>query len=512
MPCKGSSSGLRRWLTFTTGLLECLCFAGAVFGWASLVIILRSEGYFSSLCVNNTAVRATGPNRTVVASERLKFSSTGVNNTHALECSKQDEHFSLVFTITSFASNFLSFPSGVLFDWVGTAIARLCAICIFTSGTLMVAFSTPALSVLLFPALSLMGVAGRMYLMTNLQVGNLFGARRSTVITVYTGAFGSSSLLFLIIKLLYEAGVPLQSSFLFLSACSVFLVFRTLFLLPLKRIPYPLPEHYTYGIVCCKSNPMMLGRMETNNNSHTILNETSAEDSTSLNEELSFRECLWSSFFFWHLLWLSVIQLRHYLFIGTLNPMLQRLSGEDQSVVSQYSNAFAVTQLCGVLCAPWNGLIMDRHQAKLKAAGLEDHEAELRAVMLSLTLTSLFCVLFSVCAMIPVLPLQYFTFFLQVLNRAFYTGSDAAFIHIIFPSCHFGKVYGLIKGLSALLSLLQYPCFILVEDILNGDPLYVNIGLTVLVLVIFIHPVSVYIYCQRLALRQKQIKVNTVSC
>uniref|UniRef100_A0A3B3ZRG4 Solute carrier family 43 member 3a n=1 Tax=Periophthalmus magnuspinnatus TaxID=409849 RepID=A0A3B3ZRG4_9GOBI len=441
MPCKGSSSGLRRWLTFTTGLLECLCFAGAVFGWASLVIILRSEGYFSSLCVNNTAVRATGPNRT------------------------QDEHFSLVFTITSFASNFLSFPSGVLFDWVGTAIARLCAICIFTSGTLMVAFSTPALSVLLFPALSLMGVAGRMYLMTNLQVGNLFGARRSTVITVYTGAFGSSSLLFLIIKLLYEAGVPLQSSFLFLSACSVFLVFRTLFLLPLKRIPYPLPEHYTYG----------------------------------------FRECLWSSFFFWHLLWLSVIQLRHYLFIGTLNPMLQRLSGEDQSVVSQYSNAFAVTQLCGVLCAPWNGLIMDRHQAKLKAA-------ELRAVMLSLTLTSLFCVLFSVCAMIPVLPLQYFTFFLQVLNRAFYTGSDAAFIHIIFPSCHFGKVYGLIKGLSALLSLLQYPCFILVEDILNGDPLYVNIGLTVLVLVIFIHPVSVYIYCQRLALRQKQIKVNTVSC
>ncbi|KAK7919013.1 hypothetical protein WMY93_010297 [Mugilogobius chulae] len=391
MSCERSCSGVRRWLTFTTGLMECLCFAGAVFGWASLVIVLRSERYFSSFCVNTTVVRGLGQNRTDPR-EKHNFNFTEVNSTHVFECSEQDEYFSLVFTITSFASNFLSFPSGFLFDWVGTAIARLFAICIFTLGTLMVAFSTPALSVLLFPALSLMGVGGRMYLMTNMQVGNLFGARRSTVITVYTGAFGSSSLLFLIIKLLYEAGVPLNTTFLFLSACSVLLVLRTLFLLPLKRIPYPLPEHYTYGIICCKSNSLM-GHMEANNNSHTS-HQSLVEDDTSLNREMSFRECVRSSFFFWHLLWLSVIQLRHYLFIGTLNPMLQRLTGEDQSVVSRYSNAFAITQLCGVLCAPWNGLIMDRHRAKLKAAGVWEREADLRAAMLSLTLTSLFCVCF----------------------------------------------------------------------------------------------------------------------
>uniref|UniRef100_A0AAV2MKR2 Solute carrier family 43 member 3 n=1 Tax=Knipowitschia caucasica TaxID=637954 RepID=A0AAV2MKR2_KNICA len=429
MPCDGRP-GVRRWLTFSSGLLECLCFAGAVFGWASLVIVLRSEGYFSALCFNSTAVRASAPNSTANISQRLYSSFTGLNTTHTLECSDQDESFSLVFTITSFASNFLSFPSGFIFDWLGTAIARLCAICIFTVGTLMVAFSTPGLSVLIFPALSLMGVGGRMYLMTNMQVGNLFGARRSTVITVYTGAFGSSSLLFLIIKLLHEAGVSLHNSFLFLSTCSIFLVLRTFFLLPLNRIPYPLPEHYTYGITC-KANNVVVGHLESNNNSHSTANETPAVNDTCLNEDMSFQECLQSSFFFWHVLWLAVIQLRHYLFIGTLNPMLQRLTGADQAVVSQYSNTFAVTQLCGVLCAPWNGLIMDKHRAKLKSRGLEEHEADLRAAMLSLTLTSLLCVLFSVCAMIPVLPLQYFTFFLQVLNRAFYTGSDAAFIQVM---------------------------------------------------------------------------------
>lgn len=110
-----------------------------------------------------------------------------------------------------------------------------------------------------------------------LKVGNLFGSRRSTIITLYNGAFDSSSALFLVIKvrniyteknqqdilmlshvamitttslllqLLHERGIALRSSFLFLSACSVVHLLRTFFLLPRKLIPYPLPDNYTYG-------------------------------------------------------------------------------------------------------------------------------------------------------------------------------------------------------------------------------------------------------------------------
>lgn len=46
---------VRYWLTLISGLLECLCFAGILFGWASLVFVLKSDGYFNYLCVNNTA-------------------------------------------------------------------------------------------------------------------------------------------------------------------------------------------------------------------------------------------------------------------------------------------------------------------------------------------------------------------------------------------------------------------------------------------------------------------------
>lgn len=108
------------------------------------------------------------------------------------------------------------------------------------------------------------------------KVGNLFETHRSTIITVYNGAYDSSAFVFLIIKvmcllyilrspllsvcykketwhfsfcqqLLYERGVSLQSSFLFLSLCGVLHLLRTLFLMPTGHIPYLLPENYTYG-------------------------------------------------------------------------------------------------------------------------------------------------------------------------------------------------------------------------------------------------------------------------
>lgn len=472
---------LRRWFTFATGLVECLCFAGAVFGWASMVFVLKSEGYFSSLCVNTTTA----------------------NGTEVLDCSGQDEQFSLVFTIASFMNNFLTLPNGFLFDRFGTTVARLFAICLYTTGSLMVAFSTSALSNLLFPALSLLAVGGILLLVTNLQVGNLFGSRRSTIITLYNGAFDSSAALFFIVKVLYEKGISLHSCFMFLSACSVVHLLRTFFLLPRTFIPYPVPDHYTYGLGCGESR--ISEHVAANSDAGSATEEMLSKNAPA-KQEKSFRECLLSRLFFWHLAWLSVMQLRHYMFIGTLNPMLHLLTEGEPTLVSRYTNAFAITQLCGVLCAPWNGLIMDRHKGRARATGESDYEADLRASVLSLSLTALQCLLFSICASTLYLPLQYLTFILQVLNRSFLYGGNAAFISVAFPPYHFGKLYGLIMALSAVFSLLQYPCFALVKGPLGGDPLYVNIGLTLLSLVAFIHPLSVYLHCRTLASQRNKSK------
>ncbi|KAK2815653.1 hypothetical protein Q5P01_026120 [Channa striata] len=496
---------LRYRLTLASGMVECLCFAGAVFGFASLVFVLKEDGYFSEGCVSvpgtNTTQNSTGIKEPM---SPLCHSRT--------DCSSQDERFSLIYTIAAFLNSVSALFSGYLFDRFGTTVIRLLGISVYTAGTLLVALSTPAVSELIFPAVSCISVGGILLLLSNIQVGNLFAAHRSTIITLYNGAYDSSSALFFIIKILYEHGVSLRSSFIVLSLCSIIHLVRTFLLMPRSRIPYPLPPHYTYGLKCGNANTYNVERFETMRDDElTASQESSGKDTTppapeaqTSGEVMSFRSCVLSWFFFCNLLWLSIMELRHHLFIGTLNSMLNRLANNEPNLVSQYTNAFALTQLCGVLCAPWNGLIMDRHKGKPLAPGETQQQADLRSSSLSLFLTSLQCLLFSVCASIPVLPLQYFTFVLQVLNRSFLYGGNAAFISIAFPARHFGKLYGLVIFMAAAFSVLQYPCFALVKGPLGGDPFFVDIALILLNLLVFIHPVYVFIHCRKFSCNRRK--------
>ncbi|XP_026575502.1 solute carrier family 43 member 3 isoform X1 [Pseudonaja textilis] len=504
----GKLETAKRLATLITGLVECMCFAGVIFGWTSLVYVLKHQKYFENFC--------------------KPAANTTINQTQ--DCTAQDEQLSLIFTIGSFMNNFMTFPTGYIFDRFGTTAARLVAISSYTMGTLLVAFSSAATAVMLYPAMTFISVGGILFILTNMQVGNLFGKHRSIIITLYNGAFDSSSAVFLIIKLLYEQGFSLRAMFFFMSACSVWHLVRTLFLMPRYHIPYPLPPGYTYGLKCPGISHSYRTYEEQGSPKNTAADE--AQDSNNLHDESalkgeqatikdkgdaeigsdakqppvkSFWKCVFSMLFFWHLIWLSVMQLRHYLFIGTLNPMLRKLANEDNSLVSSYTNAFAITQLCGVLCAPWNGLILDWHKHRQKKGesypGAPDPLADLRSCILSLVITVLQCLAFSICASIPVLPVQYATFILQVLSRSFLYGGNAAFLAIAFPLEHFGKLYGLVMGLSAVVSLLQYPCFTLIKGPLKGDSFYVDIAFVVLMLLALVNPFMVWRECKR---RQKK--------
>ncbi|XP_039409179.1 solute carrier family 43 member 3 [Corvus cornix cornix] len=480
----GGAGLAKRLGTFLSGLLECGAFCGIIFGWASLVFVLKDLGYFEGLCQPSAT---PGPNLTLGS-----------------DCSGQDEQFSLVFTIGSFMNNFMTFPMGVVFDRFGTMAARLIAISLYAGGTLLVAFSTPEMAVLLFPAMSMLSVGGILLILTNMQVGNLFGNYRSILITLYNGAFDSSSAIFLIVKLLYEHGLSLRAMFLFLAACSAWHLLRTLFLMPRTHIPYPLPPDYDYGLRCWGRSRSYRTYKDKQPSAEAAPEETPLEPPIPRGGAPSgtpFRACACSWLFAWHVAWLSVMQLRHYLFIGTLNPQLEHLAHGDHGLVSTYTNAFAFTQLCGVLCAPWNGLILDRHKRGKgpRPEGALAALADLRSAVLSLVVTVAQCLLFSVLAAVPVLPVQFGTFVLQVISRSFLYGGNAAFLAIAFPPQHFGKLYGLAMALSALVALLQYPCVALVQGPLQGDPFYMNLGLIAVVLVAFVSPVVVTRECQRRA-------------
>ncbi|XP_008834364.1 solute carrier family 43 member 3 isoform X2 [Nannospalax galili] len=473
--------------TLLTGLLECLGFAGVLFGWTSLVFVFKTEGYFAELCAQDGLHNASH------------------NATGQLGCKAQDERFSLIFTLASFMNNFMTFPIGYVFDRFKTTVARLLAICFYTCATLTIAFASADSAMLLFLAMPMLTVGGILFLITNLQIGNLFGKHRSTIITLYNGAFDSSSAVFLIIKLLYEQGISLRASFLFLSVCNIWHIGRTLLLMPQGHIPYPLPPNYSYGLCSRFGN-----RKEKKKTAEPEIKElqskeflTSKEESQGPGqqeqEQRSFRSCVLSRCFALHLVWLSVMQLWHYLFIGTLNSLLTNLAGGDSMQVSTYTNAFAITQFFGVLCAPWNGLLMDRlkqkYQKEAQKTGSSSSAAAVCSVVPSLALTSLLCLGFTLCASVRILQLQYVTFILQVVSRSFLYGCNAAFLTLAFPSAHFGKLFGLVMALSAIVSLLQFPMFILIKGPLHNDPLQVNMWLLLAILLTFAHPFLVYREC-----------------
>ncbi|NXP54176.1 S43A3 protein, partial [Heliornis fulica] len=428
----GGAGLAKRVGTFISGLLECGAFCGIIFGWECLVF--------------------AGPTPTA-----------GSNHTQNLDCSPQDEQFSLVFTVGSFMNNFMIFPMGFIFDRFGTTIARLIAISLYTGGTLLVAFSTSELAVLLFPAMSMLSVGGMLLILTNMQVGNLFGKYRSIIITLYNGAFDSSSAIFLIIKVLYEHGLSLRTMFLFMAACSAWHLLRTLFLMPRTRIPYPLPPAYNYGWIssrACGSHPIP---------SHPIPSHGwwvpsrggAAGCSGRAPRYTSFGACVCTWLFACHVVWLSVLQLRHYLFIGTLNPLLPHLARGAPHLVSTYTNAFAFTQLCGVLCAPWNGLILDRHKRGAASRPEGNWSPSLPPCLLCSGVTRP-----TGLGVAQELWARWLTCGPPWVKR--WAGGR-------FPPQHFGKLYGLAMALSALVALLQYPCITLVRGPLHGDPFYVSV-------------------------------------
>uniref|UniRef100_A0A9L0RKC9 Solute carrier family 43 member 3 n=1 Tax=Equus caballus TaxID=9796 RepID=A0A9L0RKC9_HORSE len=439
----GSSLDLRHEHRLMLGLLECLGFVGILFGWVSLVFVFKTEHYFEELCEPNARL---------------------MGNTTLVDCKAQDEKFSLIFTLVSFMNNFMTFPIGYNFDRFKTTIAHLIAIFLYTTATLTIAFTSAESALLLFLAMPMLTVGGILFLITNLQVKD-------------------------------SRGITLRASFLFFSVFSVWHVGHTFLLQSRGHIPYLLPPNDRYGLCSGRDSreeeQKTVESKELEGQSEFVSPKEEFPDPGQQKELRSFWGYAFSRRFAWHLMWLSMMQLWHYIFIGTLNSLLATLAK-----VSIYTTAFAITQFFGVLCAPWNGLLMDllkqRYQKKASKTGFSASAVALCSTVPCLALTSLLCLGFALCASVPVLPLQYVTFILQVISRSFLYGGNAAFLTL-----HFGKIFGLVMALSAIVSLLQFPIFTFIKGPLQNDPFYVNVMLVLVSLLTFMHPFLVYRECQR---------------
>ncbi|XP_032497234.1 large neutral amino acids transporter small subunit 3 isoform X4 [Phocoena sinus] len=463
----------RRWWMACTAVLENLFFSAVLLGWSSLLIMLKNEGFYSSMC---SAVNTTNTSQ----DEQRQW----------LSCNQQEEMLNLGFTIGSFVLSATTLPLGILMDRFGPRPMRLIgSACFAASCTLMAlaSWDTKVLSPLIFLALSLNG-------------------------------FGGICLTFSSLTLIYDAGVSFMVIMFTWSSLACLIFLNCAFNWPSEAFPSPEEVNYKEKI---KLRGLALDHKVTGDRFYTYVTTVgqrlsqkapsleegadifiSSQDVRDISEKsaeksVPLRKSLCSPIFLWSLLTMGMTQLRVIFYMAAMNKMLEYIvtGGQEHETddlkqrvtetVEFYSSVFGAMQLSCLLTCPLIGYVMDwRIKDCVDTPTARDGVAtksvrpryrkiqKLTNAINAFTLTNLLLVGFGITCLIDSLHLQFLTFVLHTVVRGFYHSACGGLYAAVYPSNHFGTLTGLQSLISAVFALLQQPLFMAMVGPLKGEPFW----------------------------------------
>ncbi|XP_066893358.1 large neutral amino acids transporter small subunit 3 isoform X4 [Kogia breviceps] len=521
----------RRWWMACTAVLENLFFSAVLLGWSSLLMMLKNEGFYSSMC----------------SAENTTNSSQDEQHGR-LSCNQQEEMLNLGFTIGSFVLSATTLPLGILMDRFGPRPMRLIgSACFAASCTLMAlaSWDTKVLSPLIFLALSLNGFGGICLTFSSLTLPNMFGNLRSTFMALMIGSYASSAITYPGIKLIYDAGVSFMIIMFTWSSLACLIFLNCAFNWPSEAFPSPEEVNYKEKI---KLRGLALDHKVTGDHFYTyvttvgqrlsqkapsleegadiFISSQDVRDTSEKSAEKSvpLRKSLCSPIFLWSILTMGMTQLRIIFYMAAMNKMLEYVvtSGQEHAetddlkqrvteTVESYSSVFGAMQLSCLLTCPLIGYIMDwRIKDCVDTPTARDGVAtksvrpryrkiqKLTNAISAFTLTNLLLVGFGITCLIDSLHLQFLTFVLHTVVRGFYHSACGGLYAAVYPSNHFGTLTGLQSLISAVFALLQQPLFMAMVGPLKGEPFWVNLGLLLFSLLGFLLPCYLFYYRSRL--------------
>ncbi|CAH1243346.1 SLC43A3 [Branchiostoma lanceolatum] len=459
----------KRFLLLGISVLEMLLFSGIIYGWTSLVYILKQEGYFSDLCgassSNSTEQHAQ------INCQGSPDSNSSSHGAHCHpKCLQQDATLTQVFAISVIMSQVASLFAGMALDYLGLRFIRTCFSTLVATAALFLGFSKREYPYVLFvyPGMILLGMCANVTLLANVTVGNLFGSRRSTVITIITGSFGSSPITFLVQKLLYtHFDVPFQHMCFALACLCVPSLLATFTLYPNKFLPN-----------------VQQGNSKDDQETQE-LHQESKEDSGPAQPRETFVQAMTSRLYLFHLAYVSIMNLNVIILLGTANIWFNTVTRNNNEQVSFWTDVLGFFQMSNVLVSPLCGFVYD---LGLKSRFFEGptQNARRRAAVPVFVVTSLVSSLLFFFTTLSVwnapsvdsstglamtsAPDMFLTFALHIVSRAFIYGGNTAFIANSFPAEHLGRLIGLSYLVAGLVGLLQYPLITWIKT--DGSPFY----------------------------------------
>lgn len=443
-------------------VVYCLFAAGIVFGYAAIKPVLIREDVYRDRCTK----------------EELE---QGVR-----VCYDQEIHLNLMFTAAAVGTNVAALPIGAILDTSGPRVCGIIGSFLLAIGAILFAFAWQLPFDGYIPGYLFLALGGPFIFISSFQLSNAFPKHSGLILALLTGAFDSSSAIFLVYRMLYQytnGSFWPKKFFLAYLVVPVFILLVQLFIMPKA-------SYKTVGELVKQAEDASdvyddqvdehtaLIRDERQQHRQSVVSEiTDLIGSKSGGKHLQQEERknkisgVWgamhnktvqqqilSPWFVLITLFTMIQMTRINYFVATIRPQYEAILHSYEKAVEINTFFDVALPLGGILSIPFIGLVLDHTSTFFVLSAL---------VTIATAIGVLGCLPYTWAA--------YANVSLFVLYRPFYYTAVSDYAAKVFGFRTFGTVYGLIICLAGLFNFSQSGLDALLHKVFKGNPIYVNL-------------------------------------
>lgn len=507
-----ASSLYTRYLQIICSIVWCLLAAGTVFGFAALKPILINEKIYHERCSKHSAENP---------------------------CTEQDLSLNFLFTVACMVTNISALPVGSLLDSYGPKVTGIVgSITLFIATLLLQNASRLTYIDGYLAGYTLLALSGPFVFIPCFQLANSFPKNSGLVLALLTGAFDSSSAVFLVYRLIYTkvSQISLGLFFQYYTVVPIFIFLCQIFIMPLTSYKtigtlakiagtgidetgkpinkdLLLPHDNDNAVDFPQQQPTITETtqllMSSSRRRSSVMSRMSTQSTKSIYEQdadtklyestggvfgvlhdLSIVDQVQSPWFLLMALFTTIQMLRINYFVGTIKSQELYLYGDEATATSINQFFDLALPIGGLLSIPFIGLILDNFTTL--------------TTLIILTGVSL---AIGVLGLVSWIPATYLGIILLVIYRPFYYTAVSDYCSKVFGYDNFGTIYGTIISFSGICNILQQFMDKATHEYFGMNPGPVNSILVALTLVLGGVLIG-YVRSQEVALKRKRLEVE----
>ncbi|CDK28865.1 unnamed protein product [Kuraishia capsulata CBS 1993] len=438
-----SVSKSRKLVQIACSIAWCLVAAGPVFGFAALKPVLIAQGVYHERCAPD--------------------SGNGV-------CVEQDLKLNFLFTLAAVVTNAAALLVGNILDRYGPRVCgTIGSILIFGASLLLRAGSDISLFDGYLVGYSGLALGGPFVFISCFHLANSFPNNSGSVLALLTGAFDSSSALFLGYRMAFQKfpELTLKRFFTYYLVVPVFIFVCQMTVMPRYTYKTAAAEVVKPGESLDPDNAYLQARSDAQLRRNSMKSVTSeVEQIRNMDKSggvygvlhgASVKNQMLSSWFFLMALFTTIQMIRINYFVATVRSQEEFLFDAETAVTINRFFDLALP-VGGILSIPFIGLLLDNFSTLTVVE-----------ILLSISMT------IGVSGIVPFKPVAYLGIALLVLYRPFYYTAVSDICAKVFGFETFGTVYGAIICFSGLCNLLQTLLDGLTHTVFHMNPIPVNV-------------------------------------